>query len=130
MFSGLPKLLHFLEILKKCFLYAISEAMSVFINFILLRVNYYFLPLSDAKNIGVILTDGRSDDAEATWQSAMAVRSEQDAFLIAVGIGNNIRKLELEGIASEPVMANVLKVDSFDNLEDIRNTLVQDICNG
>lgn len=93
-------------------------------------MNYYFLPLSDAKNIGVILTDGRSDDAEATWQSAMAVRSEQDAFLIAVGIGNNIRKLELEGIASEPVMANVLKVDSFDNLEDIRNTLVQDICNG
>ena len=86
--------------------------------------------MSDTQNIGLVVTDGRSDDAEATWKSAMSLRNEDDAFMIAVGIGGNIRNLELEGIASEPLDANVIVVNNFNELLDIEDTLYQAVCNG
>ena len=78
----------------------------------------------------MIVTDGRSDDPDATWRTAMSLRNEEDAFLIAVGIGNNIRQLELEGIASEPLSNNVMTVESFDDLGSIEDDLIDTICDG
>ena len=49
--------------------------------------------------------------------------------MIAVGIGNNIRQLELEGIASANLENNVIKADNFDRLDDIKEQLIESICN-
>ena len=83
-----------------------------------------------ARNIGVILTDGRSDNEARTWQEAM--RTRQDGIdLISVGIGNSVRMRELEGIASMPNRngENVLLAEDFASLENLRKSLVDTICN-
>ena len=76
-----------------------------------------------------MVTDGRSDDPDATWERARVLRNDEDAFMVAVGIGNNIRQLELEGIASASLDNNVIKTDDFDRLDEIQEQLVDAICN-
>ena len=85
---------------------------------------------SSARNIGIVLTDGRSDDEERTWQEAMLTRQD-DIHLISIGIGKSIRMRELEGIASMPNEngENVLLADNFATLDNLRTALVDIICN-
>ncbi len=83
----------------------------------------------DVGNVGVVLTDGRSNDENRTWHEAMRAR-DGGIHLIAVGIGGNVRTRELDGIASFPTESNVLRADGFDGLAAIRESLVQAVCNG
>ena len=52
------------------------------------------------------------------------------AHLIAVGIGNNVKDMEMKGIASEPVSANTFRVNSFDELIGAKDAILDAICNG
>ena len=81
-------------------------------------------------NIGVVLTDGRSNDPQATWQNAMSIRKD-GVNMISVGVGNANMK-EMQAIATDPNgdNANIFMVDTFDNLATINDQLISAICNG
>lgn len=85
---------------------------------------------ANARNIGIVITDGRSDDQQRTWEEAMKAR-DSGIDLISIGIGSSIRMQELEGIASAPNSQgkNVLLADNFSSLETLRSALVDIICN-
>lgn len=49
----------------------------------------------DVPNVGVVITDGKSNEPEATWNEAMQAR-DRGIEMIAVGVGNSVRVSELE----------------------------------
>lgn len=78
----------------------------------------------------MVITDGRSDEATITWENAVKIRTEREVFMLALGIGDNIRPLELEGIASGPSNVMVYRVEDFDeSLEESRLPILALICN-
>lgn len=82
----------------------------------------------DVDNVGVVITDGRSNNPMETWQQAIQNR-EAGIHMIAMGIGTNLRQYELQSIASSPVDTNVINVDDFDSFDGARQILIDAICN-
>ena len=82
-----------------------------------------------ARNIAIVITDGYSGSERDTWREARRLR-EAGVELISVGIGNSIRLRELQAIASYPNTPgkNVLKVEDFNALDSIRNTITKVVC--
>lgn len=80
-------------------------------------------------NIGIVITDGNSDNSTATLAEAARARN-QDIVLLAVGIGPAVNQRELEGIASWPQTSNVFNVEDFDSFDNIMEDVVSSICNG
>jgi len=78
--------------------------------------------------VGIVITDGRSNNETATWMEAMAARKDS-IRLLAIGVGDGTRKEELEAIASYPTDNNVQMVNNFDSLNNIRDGLRDAICN-
>ena len=83
---------------------------------------------SQVDNYLVIFTDGRSNDADATWTEALEAR-KQGIKILAVGIGDMVSKFELEGMASAPVERNVILVRDFRSLNSIIGRISEGVCN-
>ena len=81
-------------------------------------------------NLGIVITDGRSNDEQDTWDEARLAR-EQGINMIAIGIGSSIKVSELEAIASDPneMGENVLQARDFNDLQNLRGRLIETICN-
>ncbi len=85
------------------------------------------------RNIGVVVTDGKSREEQSTWREARQTRSA-GIELQVVGIGRSVRQSELHGIGSCPAgpdgkNRNVFLAESFDRLGEIREQLVDVVCN-
>jgi collagen type VI alpha len=97
----------------------------------MMREEYFVSNLGDRSNvdnIGVVMTDGRSNDEVATWTEAMAARAG-GIQMLGVGVGQGVKMFEMEGIASAPVANNILRVDTYDQLSTISDQLISAICN-
>ena len=81
------------------------------------------------QNIGVIITDGVSDNHIATVEEAKLARA-QGIILLAVGAGSVVNPQELEAIASYPSQGNVFRVEDVDSLDSIERDIVRTLCNG
>ena len=84
---------------------------------------------SGVANIGVVITDGRSNDKAKTIQSAMNAR-KQGMELLTVGVGNNVDDNEMKAVANFPQDRNYFKTGSFNSLGGLANNLILAICNG
>ena len=82
----------------------------------------------DAMKIGILVTDGQSDDITATAQNAAKARAA-GITMIAVGIGSYNKK-ELEGIASKPLSDHVFGVKDFSGLVNIIKGIMKAMCAG
>ncbi|KAH9496730.1 Collagen alpha-5(VI) chain [Bulinus truncatus] len=78
-----------------------------------------------AQNIVILITDGASDRPDKTVASADRLKNEEDAAIIAIGIGN-AKRPELEAVASSP--SDVLMVNSFDALNNVKAKVVSRAC--
>jgi len=79
-------------------------------------------------NVLVVITDGLSNDPNATWQQAMATRAN-NISIIAVGIGNQVDDNELRAIASDPLDFNVLHATNYSTLSaELNNKLQAALC--
>ena len=78
-------------------------------------------------NVGIVITNGRSNLPLDTWSEAIAVR-RQNIDLVAIGVGGNIDNSELRAIASDPVDNNILIASSFDNLNSLLGKVRASIC--
>ena len=85
---------------------------------------------------GVVITDGYSDRPWNTWQEAMTTRA-QLISLLAIGVTSSVNVQELVNIASFPASIvnnlptpNAFKINSFNNLAQIKDDIVSTVCNG
>ncbi|KAI0210897.1 Collagen alpha-5(VI) chain [Lamellibrachia satsuma] len=83
---------------------------------------------SNVPNIGVVITDGRSNDRAATILAATIAR-KQGMTLITVGVGNNLDHSELLAVANYPSDRNYFKATNFANLDNIASSVISSLCN-
>jgi collagen type VI alpha len=81
-------------------------------------------------NVGVLVTDGRSNDFLETWTQAKSARNADISF-VAVGVGNNIREKELETIASWPTNDNIFFANDYTELVEpaLMRGILDAVCN-
>ena len=79
-------------------------------------------------HVGIVLTDGESNKDEHLVQHEADRARSTGTNLIALGISQGVNFPELQMIADTPDYLNVLYVNTFDELMNIRDTLVNRIC--
>ena len=82
---------------------------------------------SHARKLGVLMTDGDSDDSEATEREAALVH-EEGIHMIVLAIGKWTDTFELQAIASFPQDKNLMEVENFSSLEDTTNIIINVAC--
>ncbi|XP_064630804.1 matrilin-2-like [Lineus longissimus] len=82
---------------------------------------------SSAKNIAVVVTDGKSSDPAGTLAES-ALAHDAGITLFALGIGDAVDTDELKGIASDPDEEYMYRVSSFDVLSSVSDTIVDGTC--
>lgn len=83
----------------------------------------------DASHVAIIITDGRSQNKQATLDAAKIARGK-GIQIFAIGVGQHLDFEELEGIGSEPAEKHVFNVSSFSELEGIKDRLPSNACEG
>ncbi|OWF53570.1 Cartilage matrix protein [Mizuhopecten yessoensis] len=78
--------------------------------------------------IAIVVTDGGSINGASTTYQADQARQTNNIGLIAVGVGNNINKNELDSIADNPASQHVITVSSYDQLDQIVDQLLAKTC--
>ncbi|RUS82805.1 hypothetical protein EGW08_009425, partial [Elysia chlorotica] len=79
---------------------------------------------TQAADILIVMTDGRSQDTQRTLQSAQALK-QQGVWIIAIGIADATDE-ELYGMASSP--SDVFKSPNFDTLQNILDKVNARMC--
>lgn len=88
---------------------------------------YFF---SDVPNVVVIVTDGESNIQNTQTLPEARLLQNTGATLITVAVGFTEVSAELTGLTSEPVTENLIRVDNYDSLSQLRNKLVEPLCTG
>lgn len=83
---------------------------------------------SSVAKIGIVMTDGRSDDFNATTKQAELVRLA-GITVVVVAVGNQIYMPELSAIVSNPSKTNILNVSNYDSFATIKDPLQSILCN-
>ena len=78
-------------------------------------------------NIGIIVTDGRSNDPAKTQAMAQAAR-QAGIELFSVGVGSGVSRSELNTMATDPDTNHVFMVDDFSKLAQIKAAFQQQTC--
>ncbi|CAG5119178.1 unnamed protein product, partial [Candidula unifasciata] len=81
-----------------------------------------------AKQIGVIITDGRSTDVSATIREARRARLDRHMTMIALGVGNETFLEELVEITGHENTNRLFQVKDFAQLRDVVAQLQELIC--
>ena len=79
--------------------------------------------------LGVIITDGQSDDPELTAAEA-SLAKQAGIHMFAVGVGVNQIPDELNVIASVPTTYYTFMVENYEALTNIRDLLAIKACSG
>ncbi|KAK3604612.1 hypothetical protein CHS0354_027465, partial [Potamilus streckersoni] len=80
---------------------------------------------NDAPNYLIVLTDGASSNTNNTLTAAQHLKT-QGIRIISIGVGGQINKDEINGIASDS--GHAFTVSSFNALQTIRNDIKQSTC--
>ncbi|GFR96541.1 collagen alpha-5(VI) chain [Elysia marginata] len=75
-----------------------------------------------AAQIAIVITDGDSNNKQATITSAKRLRNE-GITVFAIGVGDGYNLDELNAIATDPDSLHVFSVDNFDSLNRIKKSL-------
>ena len=83
----------------------------------------------DAANVIILITDGKSNNRDATLQEAVETR-KAGIHVIVIGVGQSVGTQELAGIASDPDYENMYTVVNFYALSGIMDSILVGTCNG
>ncbi|KAK3581965.1 hypothetical protein CHS0354_023436 [Potamilus streckersoni] len=78
-------------------------------------------------HIAIVVTDGQSQDPQATQNMAMLAHDE-GIYVFAIGVGNNSDIQELQSIASEPSGQYMYMVNGYKALRSIQSILAYKAC--
>ena len=88
---------------------------------------------ASAKKLLIILTDGRTtplnnkEGKELLPEPVQSLRTE-GVRVIAIGVGSLVNSEELNIMASEPKNENVVRIDDYNNLLNMVDTIVKVVC--
>ena len=80
-------------------------------------------------NIGIIITDGKSNHPDQTKAQAEAAR-KAGITLFSVGVGSGVSRPELNEMATDPDSSHVFTVDDFSKLAQIKALFQEQTCDG
>ncbi|XP_005107268.2 uncharacterized protein LOC101847901 [Aplysia californica] len=81
----------------------------------------------EAAKIAIVQTDGNSGSRSATIAAADLLKDE-GVTVFAIGVGNGIDRVELEGIATEPNCTHVRMIADFSELNSIASDIKEAAC--
>ncbi|KAK3591356.1 hypothetical protein CHS0354_040317 [Potamilus streckersoni] len=82
---------------------------------------------SNAAKIAIVITDGESDNSQATFSESQKLR-DAGVTIFSIGVGSGPTMSELNAIATDPDSTHVFQVTNFDKLNLIKSTLAQKTC--
>jgi len=83
----------------------------------------------EVNNVGIIITDGQSDDNQATVQEARAVKAA-GIRMFAIGLTDQIQASELKAIASQPLSEHYFNRTSINMVQTVTSQLLWSVCHG
>ena len=83
---------------------------------------------SNVPNLAVVLTDGNSNDKDATVEEAMAAKTS-GIHIITMALGGWLDEYELKSIASHHWETNLIEAEFYDELNNFIQPLRNLICN-
>jgi len=81
----------------------------------------------DVNNVAIVITDGMSDDRQATAIEATAAK-DAGVRMFAIGLTNEIDASELKKIASEPLSEHYFNRTSIELVETVTSQLLWSVC--
>ncbi|XP_065057186.1 vitrin-like isoform X2 [Rhopilema esculentum] len=81
-----------------------------------------------ARKVLIVITDGNTNRSSESLERASRYMKEQNVIILSLGIGNRISMSELLEIASEPKEKHVFKLNSFDDLKSMLNSIEEQAC--
>jgi len=83
----------------------------------------------EVNNVGIIITDGQSDDNRATVDEAQAVKAA-GIRMFAIGLTDQIQASELKAIASQPLSEHYFNRTSISMVQTVTSQLLWSVCHG
>lgn len=80
--------------------------------------------------VGIVITDGQSGRLLDTIYQASKARRIGHINMFAIGIGSATNYRELRGIASKPESKHLFNVNTYSNLDAIKEVLAKKTCEG
>ena len=77
------------------------------------------------RHVAIVITDGESNNPRETKLEAQHCHAE-NIQVLSIGVGKNVKKTELEAIASSPDL--VFTVDSYAALQSLKESLARKAC--
>jgi len=81
----------------------------------------------DVNNVGIVVTDGQSDNASATASEALAAK-DAGVRMFAIGLTNEIDAQELKTIASSPLTDHYFNRTSINLVQTVTSQLLWSVC--
>jgi len=81
----------------------------------------------DVSNVGIVITDGQSDDNKATAAEARHVKAA-GIRMFAIGLTNQIQASELMAIASPPLNEHYFNRTSISLVQTVTSQLLWSVC--
>ena len=81
-------------------------------------------------NVAVVVSDGNSNVFSQLTPVQASVCRMNGIRMVAVGIGDFVNAGELSSIASRPLHANMIIYPTYDQLENITESLIETTCDG
>jgi len=116
------------EIIDACSINYMGGSTNTAAGLEAMRNEFALKPRNNVGKIGIVMTDGRSDNFLATTMQAELTR-KAGITLLAVAVGQQTSQAELSAIVSNPSSQNILNVTNYDSYGTVRNALQSAICN-
>jgi len=81
-------------------------------------------------NVAVLVSDGNSNVFPELTPVQASVCRMNNIRMVAIGLGDLVNRVELSMIASRPLQANMVIHPSFEDLQNITESLLQTTCDG
>ena len=81
----------------------------------------------DVNNVGIVITDGQSDDGPATAAEALAAK-DAGVRMYAIGLTDEIDAGELKTIASAPLTEHYFNRTSINLVQTVTSQLLWSVC--
>lgn len=83
---------------------------------------------SNVRKVGILVTDGKSNNPKETFEEAMKLRNDiENSTILGVAVGN-ANENELKSIINSPSDKNLFKISNFDNFNQISSRLLDAVC--
>ena len=83
-----------------------------------------------ARRIAVLIIDGELEDPLGTLLETQRIREEKGVEIYVISVGTELPKPEMMMMCNYPMKQNFYHVDSYDRLADVKQTLVDILCDG